>query len=106
MPKLRALALWNGTRGMAAAFIYRVHRDCASIAWRGTWDHEFSPQVIDAWKSVASTLHSMELRIEKQLIQDEIGSHGDAIHYLDLPCRVVEAASLWQIRGENAPHTK
>ncbi|OBT70758.1 hypothetical protein VF21_10169 [Pseudogymnoascus sp. 05NY08] len=66
MPKLHTLVLWNGTRGFAAAFIYRVHRDCASIAWRGTWNHEFTPQVIEAWQSVASTLHSAELRIEKQ----------------------------------------
>jgi hypothetical protein len=27
-------------------------------------------------------------------------SYGDAIHFLDLPCRVVEPASLWQIRNE------
>lgn len=103
MPKLRTLALWNGTRGMAAAFTYRVHRDYATITWRGTWNHEFSLPVIEAWQSVASTLHSVELRIEKQLIgQDVIRSHGDAIYHLDLPCRVVEPASLWQIRKENA----
>lgn len=103
MPKLRTLALWNGTRGMAAAFIYHVHRDYATIAWRATWNLEFSLPVIEAWQSVASILHSAELRIEKQLIEEDvIRSHGDAIYHLDLPCRVVEPASLWQIRKENA----
>ncbi|ELR01805.1 hypothetical protein GMDG_00905 [Pseudogymnoascus destructans 20631-21] len=86
----------------AAAFIYRLRRDCASITWRGTWSLEISPEVIEAWRSVASELHSVQLRVEKQQVHEEIGSHGDAIHYLDLPCRVVESASLWQIRRENA----
>lgn len=96
MHKLRNLALWNGTRGFAAAFFYRPHTVCASITWCGTWNHEFSPEVIEAWQSVALTLHSMGLRIEKELIErDLIESHGDAIHYLDLPCRVVDPKSLW-----------
>ncbi|KFZ19476.1 hypothetical protein V502_03631 [Pseudogymnoascus sp. VKM F-4520 (FW-2644)] len=38
MPKLRTLVLWNGGRGNAAAFIYRVHRGSATITWRGTWN--------------------------------------------------------------------
>jgi hypothetical protein len=105
MPKLRTLVLWNGSRGFAAAFIYQVHRDSVTITWRGTWNLQLTPQVIEAWQSVASRLHSAELRIEKQQIHDAIGCHGDAIHYLDLPCRVVEPASLWQIRQENAHHT-
>ncbi|OBT65406.1 hypothetical protein VE03_06105 [Pseudogymnoascus sp. 23342-1-I1] len=103
MPKLRNFVLWNGARGVAGAFIYRVHRNDASIAWRGTWSLKLTPQVIEAWRSVASTLHSKELRVEKKKLikEDVIRSHGDAIHYLDLPCRVVEPASLWQIRKEN-----
>lgn len=103
MPKLRTLVLWNGARRVAAAFIYRVHRNDATITWRGTWNLKFSPQVIETWRSVASTLHSMDLRIEKkQLIEEaNIRSHGDAIHHLDLPTRVVEPASLYQIRKEN-----
>ncbi|OBT50752.1 hypothetical protein VE04_07786, partial [Pseudogymnoascus sp. 24MN13] len=73
MLQLRTMALWNGTRGFAAAFIYQVHRDCASITWRGTWNLEISSEVIEAWQFVASQLHSVELRIERQQIQNKIG---------------------------------
>ncbi|PSS08743.1 hypothetical protein M430DRAFT_109611, partial [Amorphotheca resinae ATCC 22711] len=68
--------------------------------WRGTWDLELSPCVVDVWKCVAFKFHSSELGIVKQRIRGVIGSHGEAIHHLDLPCRVVEPTSFWQIRME------
>ena len=105
MPRLHTLALWNSTGGDACAFIYHTDRDCAYITWRGTWDLELSPRVVKVWQCLAFKVHSSELRIDKQRIQGVIGSHGDAIHHLDLPCRVVEPTSLWQIRMEGAQRT-
>ncbi|KND91372.1 hypothetical protein TOPH_03958 [Tolypocladium ophioglossoides CBS 100239] len=100
MPRLHTLVLWNGRKGNACAFIYHADRDCAHITWRSTWDLELSPHVVKVWQCVAFKFHSFELKIDKQRIQGAIGSHGDAIHHLDLPCRVVAPASLWQIRRE------
>jgi hypothetical protein len=105
MPMLHTLVLWNGTKGNACAFIYHTNRDCPYITWRGTWNLELSPSVVKVWQCVAFKFHSLELGIDKQQIQGVIGSHGDAIHHLDLPCPVVAPASLWQIRWEGAQRT-
>jgi hypothetical protein len=101
MPKLRNLALWNGGVGNACAFIYHVDRYYADVTWRGTWNLDLSPRVVDVWERVASELHSLPLRVTKQQVGDVIKSHGDAIHHLALRCQVVLPASLWQIRREH-----
>lgn len=101
MPRLRNLVVWNGAKGHASAFIYRRTSYCTYITWRGTWDLEIGARVAEVWEKVAFK-HSLELRIDKQKIGEAIESHGDAIHYLDLPCQVISPASVWQIRREAA----
>ncbi|KAI0868750.1 hypothetical protein GGS24DRAFT_198536 [Hypoxylon argillaceum] len=104
MPKLCTLVLWNGGKGHACAFIYRwSERNGASITWRGTWHLALSPDVINSWRPFGSDLPHSELsklQVKQEQAQGVITSHGDAIHHLDLPCRVIEPASLWQIRRE------
>ncbi|KAI1351299.1 hypothetical protein F5Y01DRAFT_283347 [Xylaria sp. FL0043] len=103
MPLLHTLVLWNGGKAHACAFIYRVGRDTASVTWRGTWHLELSPQVVKPWHLAASKLlrsEDAELQIKQEHIGAAINSHGDAIFHLELPCQVVEPASLWQIRRE------
>ncbi|KAI1176206.1 hypothetical protein F4777DRAFT_597829 [Nemania sp. FL0916] len=103
MPKLHTLVLWNGGKANACAFIYRVDRECASITWRGTWRLPLTRPVIESWQRTASELpcsEYSELRITTEDIQRIPHCHGDAIHYLQLPCQVIEPASLWQIRRE------
>lgn len=101
MPKLQALALWNGIKGEACAFIYYRKSGRASLTCRGTWDILLSPRVVTAWEGVAMGSHLCgTLQISKERVSSDIRSHGDAIHYLDLPCPVVTPASLWQIRRE------
>jgi hypothetical protein len=101
MPKLRVFALWYGLKGEACAFIYQRDGDRASITWRGTWDLQLSSRVVKVWECVAMDSHLCKaLQVGKQWVDDVIGSHGDAIHYLDLPCLVVDPRSLWQIRRE------
>lgn len=85
---LHTLALWNGTWGNACAFIYHADKDYAHITWRGTWDLELSPCVERVWQRVAFEIRSSEFQIHKQRIHGAIWSHGDAIHYLDLPIQV------------------
>ncbi|KAK4193354.1 hypothetical protein QBC35DRAFT_519484 [Podospora australis] len=103
MPKLQDFALWYGIKGEACAFIHRRHGGRASITWRGTWDMQLSPRVVEAWQCVAIENHLCgTLQVGKQRVDSVIGSHGDAIHCLDLPCPVVAPASLWQIRMEGA----
>ncbi|ETS03689.1 hypothetical protein M419DRAFT_75104 [Trichoderma reesei RUT C-30] len=102
MPKLHTFVLWNGARGHACAFIYRVEQDGPSITWRGTWRLPLSedPYVIRVWRLVASGLRFHKLRIKQQRIFRDITSRGDAVYRLKLPCQVVEPASLWQMRRE------
>ncbi|KAL7815586.1 hypothetical protein V8C26DRAFT_435735 [Trichoderma gracile] len=102
MPKLHTLVLWNGAKGHACAFIYRVERDAVLITWRATWRLALGedPLVIREWRLVAARLRFPALRIKQQRIHREVSSHGDAVYRLKLPCQVVEPASLWQIRRE------
>jgi hypothetical protein len=100
MPKLRTLAIWNGREGNACAFIYHTDQTSAHITWRSTWEMHLSPRVVEVWERVALESRSCRLRVTKQQVQGVIGSHGDAIHRLSLPCPVVDPESLWQIRRE------
>lgn len=96
MPRLHTLVLWDGMKGNACAFIYRTERGHADLIWRGTWGMELSRRVVEVWERAATC----PLRVVKQQIHGTIESHGDAMHYLDLPCQVVTPESLWQIRRE------
>ncbi|OIW32387.1 hypothetical protein CONLIGDRAFT_678788 [Coniochaeta ligniaria NRRL 30616] len=101
MPKLCTMALWNGGKGEACAFIHRHDIERPSIIWRGTWDLDLEPRAVQAWERVASEYTPKSLRFQSQaLCGSVIGSHGDAIHLLDLPRGVVDPVSLWQIRRE------
>ncbi len=104
MPKLRTLVLWNGGRGNACAFVFQAGqgKNGDLITWRGTWNLEISQRVEQGWARVSSRIDSCPLRVRKEMIRGEVRSHGDAIHLLNLPCQVVEPASLWQIRREGA----
>ncbi|KAG5763744.1 hypothetical protein H9Q72_008176 [Fusarium xylarioides] len=101
MPNLTTMVIWSGGTGRACAFMYTRMEHYAHITWRGTWDLEISQQVLEAWEDVAK-LHSVELRITHERLQETIRSHGDALFHLNLPCQVIEPTSLWQIRMEDA----
>ncbi|KAF4339333.1 f-box domain protein [Fusarium beomiforme] len=98
IPELKTLTLWNGARGEACSFTYS--REDSSIAWRGTWDLDLNHSIIEAWRNVAYKHSRGELRVQTELLSEDIGSHGDAIHYLGLH-HVVDRVSLQQIRAEN-----
>ncbi|KAF5011766.1 hypothetical protein FDECE_2133 [Fusarium decemcellulare] len=98
MPKLQTMTLWNGAKGEACAFTFRMAD--ASLTWRGAWELKMDHSVLEAWKNVAYTYARYELRVETQLLSCAIGPHGDAIHHLDLHS-VIDPVSLWQIRMEN-----
>ncbi|RWA09898.1 hypothetical protein EKO27_g5197 [Xylaria grammica] len=100
MPKLHTFVLWNGGKSHACAFIYRIDRDRPSVTWRGTWNLELTSPVVQSWQCAASRLRRHELQLKQEHIQEYIACHGDAIYHLELPCQVVDPASLWQIRRE------
>lgn len=106
MPRLQIMALWNGWRGEACAFVYRKESNYPSITWRGTWDMKLESRVIQAWGKVASKYTPYEIRVENQLLHCLINSHGDAIHQLDLPRGVIDPVSLWQIQREGSKGTE
>ena len=100
MPKLHTFVLWNDGEAHACAFIYRTDGERASVTWRGTWSLDLDPRVVTSWQQVGSTPRFPELRVSKELISDDIKSHGDALYHLKLPCQVIDPASLWQMRRE------
>ncbi|KAK5627325.1 hypothetical protein RRF57_003040 [Xylaria bambusicola] len=100
MPKLHTFVIWNWS---ACAFIYHVKGGSASVTWRGTCLLKLSPRVVESWQLAAWKLFRREIHLQiyyEHIQQTPITSHGDAVHYLRLPCQVVEPASLWQIRRE------
>ncbi|OBS28215.1 hypothetical protein FPOA_02156 [Fusarium poae] len=101
MPKLETTVLWSGGRGSSCAFIYTRRKYYARVVWRGTWDLKISMDVLEAWQDVAK-IHSLELRVGHERIKELINNYGDAIYHLNLPCKVVEPTSLWQMRIEGA----
>ncbi|KAI1382464.1 hypothetical protein F4677DRAFT_452156 [Hypoxylon crocopeplum] len=90
MPKINTFVLWNDGKAHACAFIYRIDGDRASL----------SPLVVKSWQLAASKLRYSELQLKQECIQAVLKSHGDAIYHLELPCEVIDPASLWQIRRE------
>lgn len=95
MPNLHTMALWNGGKGEACAFVYRQQSNSPSIAWRGTWAMKLELRVIPAWDRAASRCIRNLLLVELELLcRGTISSHGDAIHHLGLPSGVVDAVSL------------
>lgn len=50
MHKLHTFVLWNGGKGHACAFIYRVDRGSPSVTWRGMWHFKLSPHVVKSWQ--------------------------------------------------------
>ncbi|KAL1882517.1 hypothetical protein Plec18167_002933 [Paecilomyces lecythidis] len=99
MPRLDTMALWNYQKGEACVFTY--HK--GSIIWRGTWDMELEPRVIEAWRRFTTRHTSYEFSVKTELLPCDIAnSHGDAIYHLKLPREVIDPVSLWQIRRETA----
>ncbi|EHK25579.1 uncharacterized protein TRIVIDRAFT_54988 [Trichoderma virens Gv29-8] len=107
MPSLHTMVLWYGKKKDACAFIYQNRAGTASVTWRSTWymDLDRYPKIAAAWNRVSFKTTSRDIFIRQELIQNGIYSHGDAIHYLRLPCTVVDSVSLWQIRREVAQST-
>jgi hypothetical protein len=93
MPILERMVLWNGSREEACSFTY-CQGDDASLVWKGNWDLKLEDEVLDAWRAV------IKVEVEKQVLTDDIRSHGDAIEYLGLQ-PVVDKVSLQQIQAEN-----
>ncbi|KAH6876634.1 hypothetical protein B0T10DRAFT_497825 [Thelonectria olida] len=104
MPNLQTMTLWNGRRSMACAFTYSKTNDenhCPSIAWRGTWDLEFPPHLIQAWEEVVSTFTLVKMRTAKEFLDPgTIRSHGDAVEHLQLVNAALDQASVQQIQRE------
>lgn len=99
MPRLEVMTLWNSIKGEACAFTYR--KKDGSITWRGTWEFKLEHTVLKVWKRAVHEYGRHEFRVETQLLDCEIQSHGDAIYYLGLPS-VIDSLSMRQIRRENS----
>ncbi|KAI3337028.1 hypothetical protein HD806DRAFT_542763 [Xylariaceae sp. AK1471] len=89
MPQIRTMEIWNGRRGLAGLFRYRLterHRP-AVVTWRGTWGLTLPPQLRQVW--------------EAELLNVQVKCHGDAVFYLQLAKPVLRPTSLQQIRAEH-----
>ncbi|WKT44909.1 hypothetical protein QSH57_009762 [Fusarium oxysporum f. sp. vasinfectum] len=118
MLHLKSLAIWHCSREKACAVIFhkneredRNGHDSATLTWRGTCDFDFSKEVVETWQKVVCTCnshqgcfgqcdsHQLLFRIER--VEDEIISHGDAIHHLRLPDGVIDPISLRRYAGRD-----
>lgn len=100
MPRLRLMEIWGADTGVASVFRYRTAADSTAITWRGTWLPVLAPQVVAAWRKVATehvhthVRHELEVRYEMVEAADEIASHLDAIAYLRLHSKVIDQTTL------------
>lgn len=105
MPKLETMELWNGREGLAMLIRYKRAEEQrpAVITLRGTWDIALRPAAIEAWEAVAQRHrgHGVVVVKEPLGVGGVVGSHGDAIHHLELSASVVRPISLGQIRMEH-----
>ncbi|KAG5753661.1 hypothetical protein H9Q70_003675 [Fusarium xylarioides] len=103
MPRLETMEIWNGQKGLAALFQYRMIRGSRQgrILWRGTWKYPITTSVLKAWEAVGHRHTSWRLDVvREQVDQAAIQSHGDALHHLMLSGQAIRSVSLQQIRGE------
>ena len=103
MPRLETMEIWNGREGLAMLFRYQLLGGGrpAVITCRGTWEFTLRTPVVQAWEGVALKNHGQGCVIVKDLLNDGIESHGDAIHHLKLSSLVIRPISLQQIRMEH-----
>ncbi|ESU14763.1 hypothetical protein FGSG_08563 [Fusarium graminearum PH-1] len=103
MPRLETMEIWNGQKGLAALFQYRVIRGSRQTRnlWRGTWKYHITPSVPQAWEAVGHLHDSWGLDVVQEQVEEaDIQSHGDALHHLLLSGQVIRSVSLQQIRRE------
>ncbi|KAI1402932.1 hypothetical protein F4819DRAFT_507019 [Hypoxylon fuscum] len=105
MPKLEIMEIWNGREGLAALFRYRStgggHPPV--LTWKGTWALTLQPPLVQLWESVASKYCGSRsiVVVHELLCNDNIGSHGDALHILEPLNTVIRPVSLQQIQIEH-----
>ncbi|KAG4253972.1 hypothetical protein FPRO03_06312 [Fusarium proliferatum] len=103
MPRLETMEIWNGQKGLAALFQFRVNRGSkqASILWRGTWKYHITTSILRAWEAVGDLHATWSLDVvQEQVDKAAIRSHGDALHHLMLSGQAIRSVSLQQIWRE------
>ncbi|POR32134.1 Uncharacterized protein TPAR_07636 [Tolypocladium paradoxum] len=102
MPKLTKMDIWNGTKGNACIFRYEANGDYVTVRWRGTWNLDIDPEVIDVWKKVAQLCARKDLAVLRSETSDKtaIKSHAAAIQELGIGEHVIHRVSLKQIQKE------
>lgn len=102
MPQLLSMDVWNGRKGVAAAFQYRAFAESrtTTITWKSTWEVDIQQPVIDSWGAVALEHGRRLMFVKERLDKAAIKSHGDAIDRLRLADQVIQNVSLRQIRME------
>lgn len=97
------MEIWNGREGLAMLFRYQLAGGGrpAVITCRGTWEFVLRTPVAQAWEGVALKNHGQGCVIVKDLLNDGIESHADAIHHLKLSSLVIRPISLQHIRMEH-----
>lgn len=103
MPRLRIMEIWNGGRGHACVFRYRITDGSPTVTWDSVWDLRLESRVIKAWEAVALEYSGQTLRVDVHQIpreRDTIQPHTIAIDLLKLKQQILRPVSLYQIRKE------
>ncbi|CAI6314209.1 unnamed protein product [Periconia digitata] len=106
MSKLQIMELWNADSEHAAVFRYKSGKADSSITWKGNWELNFEPRVIEAWKVAEGLGRTEYLSVHEELVElPQLRSQGDAIFGLGLEIEVACAVSVQQMRKEHLPPT-
>ncbi|RSM02776.1 hypothetical protein CDV31_010815 [Fusarium ambrosium] len=102
MPKLQLLELWDGTRGRASVFRYRVvDTTVVEVTWLSTHILDIDQKVIDAWTSVALAQGRPDVRVSTfKLDPDKIHSAGAVLQSLHLREQILHPVSEYRIGNE------
>ncbi|KAK6951077.1 hypothetical protein Daesc_007606 [Daldinia eschscholtzii] len=109
MPALRVMEIWNGLRTAYSGF-FRYYDDgnASAIIWRGTWELDLEPRVIECWTETVrrNTCYLKVAVRDMELPLDGTNFPASVLRHLKLKERIVHPVSFRQLQllGEPKRH--
>ncbi|KAI1806820.1 hypothetical protein F4811DRAFT_509480 [Daldinia bambusicola] len=101
MPALRVMEIWDGL-GTTYSGFFRYHSDGygSTITWRGTWELDLEPRVIQCWtETVRKNTHHLTVGVrDMELPFDGTSFPASVLRHLKLKERIVHPVSFCQLQ--------
>lgn len=96
MPRLQRTEIWNRSARDACVFRYQA-TGSVTIEWRGTWNHNWGPEVVDTWQKVAKRAKKALFIVKSRLLDEKVVTTLFAtIRELKLSGGILSSVSLEQ----------